>query len=114
MNILAIDDEPLILECIKDYFDDYQIITINDPQKALTLTQKKYFDIIIADYRMPSMNGLELLMAAKKNSSYGYAIMLTAYADKTLLEQLINFNLISQIVEKPLDLEKLEVALKEV
>ena len=110
-KIMIVDDEEIILESIKDFFENYNIITYNDSEKALEQLQNSYFDIIIADYKMPNVSGLELLIEGKKNNSYNYGILLTAYAEKKLLEEFINHNLIKKVIEKPLKLELLEDAL---
>lgn len=107
-KIMVVDDEDIILESINDFFDDLNIITFNDPLKALKELENNFYDIIITDYKMPQINGLELLIEAKKKSSYNFGILLTAYAEKDLLEKFINKDLIKNIIEKPLKLNKLK------
>ncbi|MBU2515629.1 sigma-54 dependent transcriptional regulator [bacterium] len=117
-RILVVDDEPVIVESIKDYFDYLTITVFTDPVEATEELKNQYYDIVIADYKMPRISGLELLIEAKKNESYDYGILLTAFADKELLQQFINNNLISQILEKPLNLpvlgNSLAVAIEQV
>ncbi|MBN1697435.1 MAG: sigma-54-dependent Fis family transcriptional regulator [Spirochaetales bacterium] len=108
ISIIVVDDESIILESIKDYFDYLSITIFSNPVKALEAFKKQYFDIAVVDYKMQTMNGLELLINAKKMKSYGYGILLTAYANKKLLEQFINKSLIQHVMEKPLSLDSLE------
>src|SRR4030066_809518 len=108
-KIMAIDDEQVILDSIKDYFDTFDINIFNNPLNAMRELKNNFYDIIIADYKMPDINGLEFLLEAKRNKSYDYGILLTAYAEKDLLEQFINRNLIIKVIEKPLRLDILKI-----
>ena len=108
VSIMAVDDEEIILDSIKDYFDTLSIEIYSNPLQALERMKNNFFDILIVDYKMPELNGLDLLIQAKKNKAYYYGILLTAYADKSLLEKFINKALIQKIIEKPLHLKVLE------
>jgi two-component system response regulator AtoC len=112
-KIMAIDDEEVILESIKDYFDNLDVSTFNNPLNAMNELKNNFYDIIIADYKMPDLNGLEFLLEAKKGKSYNFGILLTAFAEKDLLEQFINKDLIRKVIEKPLKLEILKQAVDE-
>jgi len=111
-KIMVVDDEEIILDSINDFFDDLNIVTFNNPLKALKELENNFYDIIITDYKMPELNGLQLLIEAKKKASYNFGILLTAYAEKDLLEQFINKDLIKNIIEKPLKLNKLKEIIK--
>ena len=104
IKIMIVDDEEIILESVKDFLSEYCINTFIDPTEALKELKSHYYDIVIADYRMPNLSGLDLLLEAKKANSYFYGILLTAYAEKKLLEDFINRNLIKKVIEKPLKL----------
>jgi DNA-binding NtrC family response regulator len=107
-RIMAVDDEKIILESIKDYLYEFNVNTFIDSRQALDELKNNYYDIIIVDYKMPEVSGLELLIESRKSNSYFYGILLTAYADKELLEEFINQNLIKKIIEKPLKLSILK------
>ena len=114
LTILAVDDEPFIIESIQEYFEgEYHIEGFSDPRKALEVCQEGRFDVLLADYRMPHLSGFELLLEAKKRKAYSCGILLTAYADKELLVQVINQNLIQFILEKPLDMNILSTTFRE-
>ena len=112
-SIIVVDDEEIILESIKDYFPDYDITTFCNSNEALEELKSNYYDIIIADYKMPDMTGLELLIESKKIGSYYYGILLTAFAEKKLLEEFINKNLIKKVLEKPLELDRLKKVIQD-
>jgi len=106
-KVLIVDDEPIIVESIKDYFQHLNIIGFSDPVQALKALNSEFFDVVLVDYRMPGLSGLDLLIEARRLSAYRFGVLLTAYADKELLRQFINQNLIQRVMEKPLDLEEL-------
>jgi DNA-binding NtrC family response regulator len=108
IRILVVDDEESLLIDIVKYFRNYNIKTISHPKKAAAELANAYYDIIVADYRMPEISGIDLLIKARQASSYHYGILFTAFADKTILEQVINKNLVRKIVEKPIKLKLLK------
>ncbi len=61
-TILVIDDDKGVRELLKEFLKLYgfEAYTIDSGISALNLLRKKYFDIIITDYSMPEMNGIEL------------------------------------------------------
>jgi len=114
IKILCVDDERVILDSIADYFArDYDIHAHSDPRQALEELRAGRFDILVVDERMPGLAGRELLEAARSLGAYGYGILLTAYAERELLETFIDAGLVRKVLEKPLDLDELSRALAE-
>ena len=66
-SILVVDDDPLIAMTMSAVLNDLGHITVeaNSAREALEqLSQKIYFDLMITDYAMPTMNGLQLIEAS--------------------------------------------------
>lgn len=64
IRVLHIDDEPLILEISRIYLErtgDMEITSAASAEQALSLMRCREFDVIVSDYEMPGMNGIELL-----------------------------------------------------
>ena len=62
MELLYVDDEPSLLELGKEFLEleyDVHVTTEINPVEALALLNDRHFDIIVSDYMMPEMNGLE-------------------------------------------------------
>jgi PAS domain S-box-containing protein len=62
MELLYVDDEPSLLELGKEFLElesDLYVTTLINPAEALGLLNDRHFDIIISDYMMPEMTGLE-------------------------------------------------------
>jgi DNA-binding NtrC family response regulator len=112
ISVVCIDDERSILDSIRDYFaSDYRCVVHDDPVAALEYLRLNPVDILIADYRMPGLSGLDLLKEAKKLRAYETGLLLTAYADKELLKDALNNGLVDRALEKPLDLKVLRAEL---
>lgn len=114
MKIMYVDDESVILSNVKEYLEDYPIDYFNSSEEALSRLKQEKYDIILSDFKMPKLSGLELLIEAKKLKAYRYGILLTAFADKALLEEMLNNNLVNHILEKPFKLKELKELLDRV
>ena len=81
-TILVADDESHILHVVSLKLRNagFRVLTANDGQEALDLAQQERPDLIITDYHMPLLSGLELCRRLKQNPATGSipAIMLTA------------------------------------
>lgn len=65
-KIMVIDDEPFISMMIEDKFKDiFEIISIRDSSVALSAIKKERPDLIILDWMMPRLSGLDILKAIK-------------------------------------------------
>jgi two-component system LytT family response regulator len=85
MNCLAIDDEPLALNIIKDFAGriDYVnlVATCTNPLEALKILNKTEIDLIFLDIQMPNITGLELIKSIDKTPLF---IFTTAYSNYAL------------------------------
>jgi len=71
ISVLYVDDDKEYIELTKsfldDLFDGFIIVhSLNDPQKVFDELKNKKYDILVSDYSMEGMNGLELLEEVKK------------------------------------------------
>jgi DNA-binding NtrC family response regulator len=81
-KILAVDDEPDMLKLLEMIIREktpYEIVTTNNPLEALELAKQGGFDVVIADLKMPGLDGIELLEAIKKVDEDIPVIIITAY-----------------------------------
>lgn len=106
--VLAVDDEPDILESLQTLLEsslDIQVLTAPSGQEALRLLESRPVDLIITDYRMPGMTGLEFLEAARQVAPEASRILITAYPDLDLALKAINEEGVENFVVKPFDPE---------
>lgn len=82
ISILIVDDEDSVRDSLYNWFieDGYQVECAEDARKALTVLESFEFDIILADIKMPGMDGLEMLKRIKSLRKDSIVIMMTAFA----------------------------------
>ncbi len=82
-RLLIVDDEKNIRQSLATFLDScgHQVKTAESGREALaTLSQQDDFDLVLSDYRMAEMNGLELLKEIKRRYPDTVVILMTAYA----------------------------------
>src|SRR4029453_10371290 len=62
-RILVVDDERVIREILSDFLslEGYVVRTVEDGQEALRELQRRSYNLVISDLKMPNMGGLELI-----------------------------------------------------
>jgi DNA-binding NtrC family response regulator len=81
-RILVIDDDEMTLKNMRRVLEKlgYQVSTFNNPLRALERFEESPYDVIISDFRMPYLDGMELLNRAKRLSPAVEFILITGYA----------------------------------
>lgn len=105
-KIVVVDDEKMVTSAFKTLFAVEGIKGgefFNSPVEALEYINKEAPDLIISDFLMPDMNGLEFLREAKKLYPETSMILLTGYADKENAIKAINEIGLYKYIEKPWD-----------
>ncbi|MEZ5391735.1 MAG: response regulator [Bryobacterales bacterium] len=113
--IAIVDDEEMVLTSLRSFLmleTDYEVLTFNSPKRALAELADKNLDLIVSDYLMPEMNGIELLLEIKKLHPFATRILLTGYADKENAIKAINEVGLYQYVEKPWDNDDLRITIQ--
>lgn len=109
-RILIVDDEVMITETISTYLElttDLQVFTANDPVIGLNYMRNEEIDLVISDFLMPGMNGLEFLRKVKEIAPDATLVLLTGYADKENAIKAINQVGLYYYIEKPWNNEDL-------
>lgn len=115
-KILYVDDDKLLTSTFAtlmkvEGFED--VVIYNNPMEALEYLKLEVSpDLIISDFLMPEMNGLEFLREAKKLYPEVSMILLTAYADKENAIKTINEIGVYKYIEKPWDNDDLIMNIK--
>lgn len=113
IKILCVDDEQNVLNALRRLFldDDYEILTANSATEGLALQDVEQAQIIISDYRMPSMTGVEFLREVNKKWPDTVRIVLSGYADTSAIVSAINEGQIYKFVPKPWNDDELKVTI---
>ena len=82
ISILIVDDEDSVRDSLYNWFieDGYRVECAENAKKALLILESEAFDIILADIKMPGMDGLEMLRRIKVIKSDAIVIVMTAFA----------------------------------
>ncbi len=72
IRVLHLDDEPAHLEITRIFLTretkgDLEIVSVASPAEALKMLSDEYFDVVIVDYKMPEMTGIEFLELIRKD-----------------------------------------------
>lgn len=107
-TILVVDDDPIITNTLSKLISAFvkcKVLVSNNPKGALRIEELIYekVDMIISDFLMPEMNGLEFLTNAKQLCPEAIMIMLTGYADKESAIKSVNEVGLYYYLEKPWD-----------
>ena len=107
-KILIVDDEASQTELLSGFLGkkDFLVTTTNDPTEALGLIRSREFDLMIADFRMPKMNGLELIKAVREIDPAVAIVMISAYGSIETAVEVIKAGA-NDYMTKPIDLKEL-------
>ncbi len=106
-NILIIDDDCAVRQVTKEVLGDlYNIAEANGALEAYKYMASKKVDLVLLDYIMPNINGIETLKEIKKRHPNVIVIMLTAYASPDIMRSAINLGAHGFII-KPYDMDEL-------
>ena len=113
-KILYVDDEANILTaCKRSLGRKLDLTTTTSPKEALELLRTQGpFAVLLSDMRMPEMNGIELICAARKISPDTVYMMLTGNSDQETAVNAVNQGQIFRFMTKPCPQETLCVSLE--
>lgn len=116
-RVLVIDDDPLVGDSLKNLLErlglEASVVTLG--LAALDLAARDFFDLIIADIRMPGMDGIETLKAIREiRSRFGklplQEMILTAYDDAKVKEEAERMG-VREFFLKPFELDQFTAAI---
>jgi DNA-binding NtrC family response regulator len=115
-NILVIDDEKNFLDIFKAYFskDNFVIQVASNAKEGLKiLTNNEKIELVVTDFQMPEMNGMDLFYKVREIRPDIPVIMLTAYGSVDQAVDALKTG-IFYYFEKPADYLKMKIIIKEI
>lgn len=116
VRILCVDDERNVLRSLERIFldDDYEVVTAGSGAEGLEIMEQSgdSFQVVVSDYRMPVMNGVEFLKAVYERWPDTVRIVLSGYADAGAIVAAINEGHIYKFIPKPWNDEELRVTIQ--
>ena len=113
--VLLVDDEEMVVTSIKSFLTletDYEVVSFTSPREALEYVKANKVDLVISDYLMPDMDGIEFLAEIKDIQPEATRVLLTGYADKENAIKAINEVGLFQYIEKPWDNDDLLIIIR--
>lgn len=114
VKILFVDDERSVLRALQRIFleDDYEILTVESGAEGLSVLESvAAIQVVVSDYRMPQMNGVEFLKQVHARWPDTIRIVLSGYADTAAVVAAVNEGQIYRFVGKPWNDSELKVTL---
>jgi DNA-binding response OmpR family regulator len=102
-QVLLVDDDEDNLELFKLILEHngYGVDAYPDPVKALLEFKPNYYDILILDYVMTAINGMELCKRLKEKDAFAKIIFLTASHEQLYIDNKVMQELRPRIIRKP-------------
>ena len=114
VRILCVDDETSILKALKRLFldNDYEILTAVSGLEGLEILENDHpVHVVVSDYRMPGMNGVDFLREVCRRWPETVRIVLSGYADTASVVSAINEGEIYKFIPKPWNDDELKVTI---
>lgn len=121
-RILLVDDEVNILRALRRCLlsgrsadaEPFTVEMVTSPREAIARICEIDFSLIVSDYRMPEMNGLEFLLRAAEENPSARRVLMSAYADREAVLTAIHDAGIVAFIAKPWDDARLRATIEEV
>jgi len=107
-QILIVDDEKVQREILEGFLlkQGYGAIAVEDGQKALQKFRSASFDLVLTDYRMPGMDGMQLLREVRRLNPEAVVVIMTAYGTVGTAVAAMKEGVYDYLT-KPIDLDEL-------
>jgi len=109
---LVIDDDERIRDSLGLFFqsEGCSLVALETAEEAIEALRNQSYDVIIADYRLPGMNGLEFFKRIDGTYPAPIKILITAYGNKKVLSEAKKLG-IDDFVNKPFTMETIKASL---
>ena len=111
-NVLVIDDEPIILDSCRRILHDegFEVNGAMNGREGLKKIEEDKYDAVLVDWKLPEIDGMEVLRIIKKNHPDIIVVMITGYPSVASAVQAMKLG-VSNYVSKPFTPEELKEAL---
>ena len=115
-RVLVVDDETSVLNALQRVFHDepYDVLTASGAVSALEILQETgHIQLIISDYRMPGINGIEFLQQVMQQWPDTRRVILSAFPDTDVLLAALNEGRAHRFLVKPWNNESIKAVVRE-
>lgn len=112
MKILLVDDDEWIRDSLRIFFEaeGCHIVALETAEEAMEELNCRRYDIIITDYRLPGMDGVEFLKQIKNSHPDSIKILITAYKSDVVVSEAKKAG-VQHLIAKPFTSETIEASL---
>jgi YesN/AraC family two-component response regulator len=112
MKVLLIDDDEWIRDSLTLFFESERchLLALETAEEGMDAIKKIFYDIIIADYRLPGMDGLEFFRQLEKSYPDVMKILITAYRSEEVVSEADRMG-IHDCINKPFSSKTIEESL---
>ena len=112
MQTLLIDDDEWIRDSLCLFFESEgcRLLAFETAEEALEELKSQVYDLIIVDYKLPGMDGLEFLKRIQKAHSNTLKVLISAYGSNEVVSEAKKLG-IHDFIEKPFTSESIEASL---
>jgi DNA-binding NtrC family response regulator len=112
MEMLLIDDDEWIRDSLTLFFEGEgcHLLALETAEEGMEALKKKDYDIIIADYKLPGMDGLEFLRRIQDSHPDVMKILITAYGSEEVVSEAKRLGALD-FIQKPFTSEAVEESL---
>lgn len=109
LNVLIVDDNRELADNLAELLIDegHRVATANSGEQALQIAANQRFDYVLTDFRMPEMNGVELITRLHARDPAAIYLLMTAHAGDALLTAETGRGVVDAILGKPLPIDRL-------
>ena len=107
-RVLVVEDSRTVRAALLEalHGPGFEVLAAGDATAALDLLAQRRFAVVLADYQLPGMTGLDLLATLRGAHSEAPLILYSAYMTPELAAQARDFG-VTAVLEKPVSLERL-------
>jgi len=115
MKILLLEDDFILADILYHHLKDlsYEVMHVDDGQKALDEASSNVYDLMILDINVPKISGLDVIKSIREYNDTTPAILITAYQDTKHLKNGFE-NGCDDYIKKPFDLEELDLRINNI
>ena len=112
MKILLIDDDEWIRDSLSIFFEaeGCHIVSVETAEEGLEALRLEKYDIIITDYKLPGMDGIEFLKHIQTSQQNAKKIMITAYKSEAVVKEAKKVG-VQHLIAKPFTSDTIEASL---
>ncbi len=116
-QILKVEDEEKVAFFLKESLSGlesgYNVVSTSSAEEALLALDDHSFDLVIADFRLPGRNGLELIGELRSSHPHTRTMLITAYGSEELEAAAYRYN-VARYFAKPFRLDEFMEAVQEI